>query len=75
MLDDLRRSASEDDFDDFGSDDDDAGDFDDDGAVSSRRELFLGMTAVERMFISIILFLNVVVLGIALLLALGRLQL
>jgi hypothetical protein len=34
---------------------------------------FLGMTAVERMFLSIFLFMNVVVLGVALLLATGRL--
>lgn len=34
--------------------------------------LFLGMTAVERMFISIFLFMNVAVLGVALLLATGR---
>lgn len=36
---------------------------------------FLGMTAVERMFLSIFLFMNVVVLGLALLLATGRLVL
>ncbi len=35
----------------------------------------LGMTAVERMFLSIFLFMNVVVLGLALLLATGRLVL
>jgi hypothetical protein len=33
---------------------------------------FLGMTAVERMFLSIFLFMNVVVLGLALLLATRR---
>jgi hypothetical protein len=33
---------------------------------------FLGMTAVERMFLSIFLFMNVVVLGLALLLATHR---
>lgn len=39
-----------------------------------RREqvLFLGMTPIERMFISMFLFMNVAVLGIALLLATGR---
>ena len=34
---------------------------------------FLGMTAVERMFLSIFLFMNVCVLGLALLLATNRL--
>jgi hypothetical protein len=34
---------------------------------------FLGMTAVERMFLSIFVFMNVAVIGIALLLATGRL--
>jgi hypothetical protein len=41
------------------------------GAVQSERT-FLGMTAVERMFLSIFLFMNVVVLGLALLLATRR---
>lgn len=36
---------------------------------------FLGMTAVERMFLSIFLFMNVAVIGVALLLATGRLVL
>ncbi len=36
---------------------------------------FLGMTAVERMFLSIFLFMNICVLGLALLLATGRLVL
>ena len=36
---------------------------------------FLGMTAVERMFLSVFLFMNVCVLGLALLLATGRLVL
>ena len=36
---------------------------------------FLGMTAVERMFLSIFVFLNVLVIGAALLLATGRLVL
>jgi hypothetical protein len=72
MLDDLRRSAS-DDFDDFEQDKDDS--FDDDLAASNRRQLFLGMTPVERMFISIFLFLNVSILGFALLLATNKIQL
>jgi hypothetical protein len=33
---------------------------------------FMGMTAVERMFLSIFLFMNVVILGLALLLATRR---
>ncbi|MFW5691611.1 MAG: hypothetical protein ACOCXZ_03830 [Chloroflexota bacterium] len=40
--------------------------------VSSQKRLFLGMTPLERMFISMFLFMNVAVLGIALLLATGR---
>ncbi len=36
---------------------------------------FLGMTPVERMFLSMFLFMNVAVLGLALLLATGRLVL
>jgi hypothetical protein len=35
-------------------------------------KLFLGMTAVERMFLSIFLFMNVAIIGLALLLATGR---
>ncbi len=35
-------------------------------------KLFLGMTAVERMFLTIFLFMNVCVLGLALLLATQR---
>jgi hypothetical protein len=47
---------------------------DDESAGGSARDsrLFLGMTPVERMFISIFLFMNVTVLGLALLLATGR---
>lgn len=71
MLDDLRRSAT-DDFDDFENEDDG---FQDSPVEYSGGGLFLGMTAVERMFISIFLFLNVTVLGIALLLVTGRIQL
>ena len=41
----------------------------------ARSKRFLGMTAVERMFISIFLFLNVCILGLALLLLSGRIQL
>lgn len=42
------------------------------GDGAEGKALFLGMTAVERMFLSIFLFMNVAVLGVALLLATGR---
>jgi hypothetical protein len=64
-FDDLRRSTT----DDLGFDDDDEIDVQ---GGSARSTLFLGMTPIERMFISMFLFLNVAVLGIALLLATGR---
>ncbi len=70
MLDDLRKGTMDDDFDDA---DDDGADFvivEGDDEVSKR--LFLGMTAVERMFLSIFLFMNVVVLGLAFLVVTGR---
>jgi hypothetical protein len=70
MLDDLRKSAAENDF-DF-EEDDDAFAVEED-AEHKVDKLFLGMTAVERMFLTIFLFMNVCVLGIALLLATGRL--
>ncbi len=67
MLDELRnRPEDEFDFDD----DDNVIDASDDREKSDR--LFLGMTAVERMFISIFLFMNVVILGLAFLLATRR---
>lgn len=43
-----------------------------DRSVIASESKFLGMTAVERMFLSIFLFMNVVVLGLALLLATRR---
>jgi hypothetical protein len=63
----LRRSATSTD-DDFEVDDS----MFDEGR-GREEPLFLGMTAVERMFLSMFLFMNVVVLGIAALLATGRL--
>lgn len=36
---------------------------------------FLGMTAVERMFLSLFFFMNVLIIGLALLLATGRIVL
>ncbi|MDZ4672450.1 MAG: hypothetical protein SH821_16435 [Phototrophicales bacterium] len=69
MLDDLRRSGEDDEF-SFGEDDE----FDYGTDISNgEQKLFLGMTPLERMFISMFLFMNVAVLGIALLLATGRL--
>lgn len=69
MLDDLRRSGEDDDF-SFGDEDE----FDYGADVrEGEQKLFLGMTPIERMFISMFLFMNVAVLGIALLLATGRL--
>ncbi|MBI5670394.1 MAG: hypothetical protein HZC41_20565 [Chloroflexi bacterium] len=70
MLDDLRRSTTQDDF-DFEEEDDSVFVVEEDPEERVNK-LFLGMTAVERMFLSIFLFLNVCVLGLALLLATGR---
>lgn len=71
MLDDLRKSTQEEDeefpFDEFEEEEYYGAD-----AGPGRESLFLGMTPVERMFISIFLFMNVAVLGIAILLATGR---
>jgi hypothetical protein len=71
MLDDLRRSNDDDGF-EF---DDDIGlEITDEPEVKSERERrFLGMTAVERMFIAMFLFMNVAIIGIALLIVTGRL--
>ena len=76
MLDDLRRSTSDDDelYDDL-----DEGSGDEFSAYEPdiRRGgdgRFLGMTAVERMFLSIFLFMNVLVLGLAILLATNRIS-
>ncbi|HEX2908119.1 MAG TPA: hypothetical protein VHO69_14715 [Phototrophicaceae bacterium] len=68
MLDDLRRSTNEGDI-DFEEEDDT---FAVEDARRQTDKRFLGMTAVERMFLSIFLFLNVCVLSLALLLATGR---
>ena len=70
MLDELRNTTD---------DDDDSIDFDNDIGMEivndnevKVQKLFLGMTAVERMFISIFLFMNVAILGLAFLLATHR---
>ncbi len=72
MLDDLRKDALSRDYDEFESTEDEV-------VVTETRggddERFLGMTAVERMFLSIFLFMNVLVLGLALLIATNRIVL
>lgn len=69
MLDDLRSSLD----DDLGFEDelDEEADAlaDDDSDEQSR---FLGMTAGERAFLSVMMFLNVLILGVAVLVATGR---
>ena len=70
MLDDLRKPEDEFDLDEAESIDDLSLGVDETGEVKR----FLGMTPVERMFISIFLFMNVLVLGLALLLATNRLS-
>jgi hypothetical protein len=70
MLDDLRRSTLESDStqDEF--------DFDDlPVEAKPERRRFLGLSPVERMFLMIFFFMNVVVIGLVLLLATGRLVL
>ncbi len=69
MLDDLRRSTNEETF-DF-ENEDNVIDMGEDREERVQR-LFLGMTAVERMFLSIFFFMNVCVLGLAMLLATKR---
>ncbi|MBI1278055.1 MAG: hypothetical protein GC179_08005 [Anaerolineaceae bacterium] len=69
MLDELRNTTEDDESLDF---DTDIGlEIADDNEVKVQK-LFLGMTAVERMFISIFLFMNVAILGLAFLLATHR---
>ncbi|MEZ4666843.1 MAG: hypothetical protein R3E39_02790 [Anaerolineae bacterium] len=68
MLDELRNSTEEESFD---FEDDSSFDVSED-TEQQVEKLFLGMTAVERMFISIFLFMNVVILGLAFLLATKR---
>lgn len=68
MLDDLRRSTNDTPDDEFELDD---------LPVESKGEKrpFLGLRPVERMFLMIFFFMNIVVIGIVLLLATGRLVL
>jgi hypothetical protein len=71
MLDELRKGTEEDSLDfDFENDDNILPS--EDEVEQKVERLFLGMTAVERMFISIFLFMNVAVLGLAFLLATHR---
>lgn len=71
MLDELRKGTEEDSLDfDFGNEDNVLPS--EDEVEQKVDKLFMGMTAVERMFISIFLFMNVTVLGIAFLLATHR---
>lgn len=71
MLDDLRKDALEHDFEEFEDDDDDMLIEE----TTTRNTRFLGMTAVERMFLSIFFFLNVLVLGLAILIVTQRIVL
>lgn len=76
-LDDLRNlddesSSGRMSFDDIAADDDFEGMAIDEEGEAAASGPFLGMTAQERMFLSIMLFGNIVVLGIAMLLATGR---
>jgi len=74
MLDELRRGTEEDSLDfDFGNEENVLPN--EDEVEQQVQRLFLGMTAVERMFISIFLFMNVTVLGLAFLLATHRIVL
>ncbi|MFN8373311.1 MAG: hypothetical protein U0694_10610 [Anaerolineae bacterium] len=76
MLDDLRRSTSEDDslFEDLVEGSEEEASYDEPDVRRGGDGRFLGMTAVERMFLSIFLFMNVLVLGLAMLLATGRIR-
>lgn len=71
MLDELRKSTEDDSF-DFDFDNEENVLPSEDDVEQQVQRLFLGMTAVERMFISIFLFMNVAVLGLAFLLATHR---
>jgi hypothetical protein len=71
MLDELRKSTEDDSLDfDFENEENILPS--EDEVEQKVQRLFLGMTAVERMFISIFLFMNVAVLGLAFLLATHR---
>lgn len=67
MLDDLRNFSDDEDDGIFGEEEEEFA-----GDVNEGGTLFLGMTAIERMFLSMFLFMNVAILGIAVLLATNR---
>jgi hypothetical protein len=69
MLDDLRKSTGEAAYDEPESD------YPVIAEPEGGERKFLGMTAVERMFLAIFIFLNVVVIGLAMLLFTGRIVL
>jgi len=68
MLEDLRRSTNEPTVDELETDDLPA-------ESKGEKRPFLGLRPVERMFLMIFFFMNVVVIGLVLLLATGRLVL
>jgi hypothetical protein len=70
MLDDLRKSTGE-----TGYDDHEDAEFPVIAEPEGGERKFLGMTAVERMFLSLFILLNVVVIGLAMLLFTGRIVL
>lgn len=78
MLGDLRKAAEASEIEEFDDSDDefpvdiDFGEDEDDRPVGDGR--WLGMTAGERALLSLFLFMNVTVLGLALLVVTGRLQ-
>ena len=78
MLDDLRRGADGGSFEDFEEVEDDFSDFDFEGSVieesAGPKRGFMGMSAAERMLISLFLFLNVTIIGMAILVASGRIR-
>ena len=68
---DLRSLTEEDEFLPFEDEDDDSSGFG--GDIDGAGKPFLGMSPLERMFLSIFLFMNVAILGVALLMATDRL--
>lgn len=72
ILDDLRRSTQANTFDDFDYDADDAVLAAEQEREVREEKLFLGLRPVERMMLSIFLFMNVTVIMMAFLIATGR---
>lgn len=69
---DLRSLTEDDEFSAFEDDDDESTGFGG-GDIDGTGKSFLGMTPLERMFLSIFLFMNVAILGVAILMATNRL--